>query len=177
LQQLVVAPAFVVRDARLLAPPLEPGLLLGHEGVDEAVRLARARETERRIAAVPLLVDARPVHRNEQAGVRVVLRHRGDAGAVEREVRADFDVEEVDGLAARVDDGRTLPDRPAVVVAGGGNRQRSVAWPLLGPRPRERTREVLVVDLEHDLPVLAAVADHHPPAGADCPSRARTASG
>src|SRR5205823_11815927 len=105
-----------------------------------------------------------------------VLRHRGDAGAVEREVRADFDVEEVDRLTARVDDWRTLPDRPAVVVAGGGDRQRRVARSLLGPRPRECTREVLMVDLEHDLPVRAAVADDHRPAGANCSTRPRTAS-
>src|SRR5205814_5099194 len=118
---LVVAPPLLVGGAGRCDPRFVAPLLLGHEGVDKRLRLPRAGESERRIAAVALLVDTRPVHRDEQAGVRIVLGYCSDAGAVEGEVRADVDVEEVDRLAARVDDGRTLPDGPAVVVTRGGD--------------------------------------------------------
>ena len=44
---------------------------------------------------------------------------QGDPGAVEREVRANVDVEEVDGLPVSVEPRGLLPDRPSVVMALG----------------------------------------------------------
>src|SRR5262249_9558464 len=117
---------------------------------------------ERGIAPVTLLVDAGAVHRDEQPRVRVVLGHGGDARAVEGEMGADVDVEEVDGLAGlRLDDRRTLPDCPAVLVTGGRHPERVVAPALVAPHAGEGAGEVLVVDLEDDLPVVASVTDDH----------------
>ena len=69
------------------------------------------------------------MHRDEKAGVGILVRDGRDARPVEREVRRNVDVEEPDGRAAFVDERRALPDRPAVVVAAGSNDQRVVARP------------------------------------------------
>ena len=118
---------------------IETGFLLGNKGVDERLCIGRARKTERGVTAVALLVDTCAVHRDEQPRVGIVLRHGGNARPIEGEVRADVNVEEVDGLAGLVDDGCTLPDRPAVVVTRCRDRKRLVAQGLLRPRPGERT--------------------------------------
>src|SRR5207247_3708727 len=110
---------------------------------------------------VALLVDPGAVHRDQQSCVRVLFGHGGDARAVEREVRADVDVEEVDRFAAFVDDRRTFPDGPPVIVTRRRGRQRRVPHVLLRPGSREVPREILVVDLEHDLPAVASVANDH----------------
>ena len=154
LQQRVV----VVPGSRLAA---ELRLLLGDERVDELLHLGRPGQREARVEPVALPVDARAVHRHEQTRVGVVLRDRRDARAVEREVRPNVHVEEVDRLAIVVDARRALPDGPAVVVALGGDHERRVARSLLDPRPRERARELCVVGLEHDLPHVAGVPDDH----------------
>src|SRR5258705_13388581 len=92
-------------------------------------------------------------------------------------MRADVDVEEVDGPAALlVDDRRALPYRPAVVVSRCGDGEGRVVRPLLRPRPRECAGEILVVDLEDDLPVVAAVADDHARANANCSRWASSSS-
>src|SRR6266508_664873 len=154
LQQLVVAPVLSGLAAELR-------LLLCDERVDLALRLGRLREPERRVEPVALPVDARAVHRDEEAGVRILLGDRGDAGAVEREVRANVHLEKVDGLAALVNPGRLLPDRPAVVVALGGDHERVVVRPPLAHCSRESAGEVGVVSLEDDLPGIPGVADDH----------------
>ena len=51
-----------------------------------------------------------------------------------------------------------------------------LAHALLGPAPCEGPREILVVDLEDDLPVVAAVADDHARANANCPRCASSSS-
>ncbi len=154
LQQRVV----LVPLPRLAA---ELPLLLRDEGVNLLLRLGGPGQPEAGVEPVALLVDAGPVHRDEQAGVGVLLGDRRDPGAVEGEVRADVDVDEVDGLASLVHAGRTLPDSPAVVVALGRDHQRVVTGPLLRPLARELPGEVGVVGLENDLPRVAAVADDH----------------
>ena len=99
--------------ARLAA---ELRLLLCDEDVDLVLHLRRASEPEPRIEPVALAVDAGAVHRDEQARVWILLGYGRDAGAVEGEVRADVDVEEVHGRAVAVDPRRALPHGPAVVV-------------------------------------------------------------
>ena len=99
-------------------------LLLGDERVDLVLHLRRARKREAWIEPVALAVDTCAVHRDEEAGVWILLGDRGDPGAVEGEVRADVDVEEVDGRTVAVDPRRPLPHRPAVVVASGRDFQR-----------------------------------------------------
>jgi hypothetical protein len=56
--------------------------------------------------------------------MRILLGDRRDPRAVEREMRSHVDLEEVDRLPGLVDPRRLLPDRPAVVVPVGGNRER-----------------------------------------------------
>ena len=136
LQQLVLAAVFAEVAAELR-------LLLGHEGVDLILHLGRARQAEPGIEAVALPVDPGAVHRDEQAGVGVLLRDRGDARAVEGQVGRDADLEEVHRPARVVDLRRLLPDRPAVVVPLGGHDQRVVVRAPLRPgagawRPRRR---------------------------------------
>ena len=88
-------------------------------------------------------------------------------------MRGDVDVEEVDRLPA-VEDRRAFPHGPAVVVAGSGDDDGPVPLLLVSPGSCEVAGEILVVDLEDDLPVGLALADDHgrPPAtGANVPAR------
>src|SRR5581483_11032751 len=152
LEQLVVALPIAWVAAEL-------GFLLRHERVDLVLHLRGASETEVGVEPVALAVDAGSVHRDEQPGIRVLLRDRRDPGAVEREVRADVDLEEVDRLPRVVEPRRLLPHRPAVVVALGGDdeRRRERCRPGTG----EGRGEVGVVGLHDDLPRVAEVADDH----------------
>src|SRR5947207_3095481 len=81
-------------------------------------------------------------HRDEQARVRILLSHGRDARSVEREMRQDADIEEVDWLSDLVDERRALPDRPAVVVPRGREGQRVVPSSRLGPRAGEVAGEI-----------------------------------
>ena len=157
----------------------ESGLLLGDECVDLLLHLSRARKAEPRVEPVAPPVDAGPVHRDEQARVRILLSDRGDAGAVERQVRADVDLEEVHRLPVGVEKGRLLPHGPTVVVATRGKRQRLVLRIPLCPRVCEIAREVRVVRLEDDLPVATSIAHDHaraPASSAKCSSTSSSAT-
>ena len=118
------------------------------------------------LEAVAPLVDPGAVHREDQAGVRILLRDRGDRGAVEGEVEPHRHVEEVRGPPLRVEAGAALPDEPAVVVAACDGQQRLERLRPRRPFPRELPGKLAVLGLENDVPVTACVANEHaPPAG------------
>ena len=113
-------------------------LLLRHERVDLILHLRRARQAEPGIEAVALLVDPGAVHRDEQAGVRVLLRDRGDARAVEGEVGRDADLEEVDRLARRRRPAAPAPRPPSRRRAARRRRSASRDAGPVPPRPGRR---------------------------------------
>src|SRR5262249_34860861 len=117
------------------------------------------------LEAVAALVDPGAVHREDQAGVPILLRHRHDRGAVEGEVETDGDVEEVGRAPLGVEPGASLPDEPAVVVPARDDEQRAERLRSRGPRTRDLPGDLAVLGLKHDVPITTCVANEHAPLG------------